>query len=166
MDVLGSPRLHQLQRRFIRNDSKFIAKGNLNQEIPLSTRKPLHQLYRYYDAQDRLLYVGISASAVWRLVTHRNQTWYPEISRIHIANYANRDALKKAEKFAICWEYPKYNKSLVSEHNKKTQQHEISEQQALDAEYAFCMAEIERLKKRQRKIQYRLTSVSDASFAR
>lgn len=70
------------------------------------------QLYRHFDATGRLLYVGISFSAIARAMQHRSDAeWWLQIARIEIVNYSSRAAALKAERAAIQEERPSYNKA-------------------------------------------------------
>ena len=72
--------------------------------------KELHQLYRHWDAEERLLYVGISLSAVGRLSQHRKTAlWYERIAKVTIENFNSREELEAAEKEAIKREKPLHN---------------------------------------------------------
>ena len=69
-----------------------------------------HALYRFYDAQDTLLYVGISWSLAQRMAEHRHtKSWWQEIATIRIEWLPNREAVLEAETVAIVRERPKYN---------------------------------------------------------
>jgi predicted DNA-binding transcriptional regulator AlpA len=68
-------------------------------------------LYRHFDKDGRLLYVGVSFATFWRLNTHRNEaTWYHEIRTITIDKFASRGEAMKAEAVAIRDEKPLNNK--------------------------------------------------------
>lgn len=67
-------------------------------------------LYRHYNADGALLYVGISLSAVKRLGEHRDSLWANEITRIEIQYFEDRRTAEKAEKEAIKTESPIFNK--------------------------------------------------------
>lgn len=68
------------------------------------------QLYRHFDAQGRLLYVGISLSTVARLTQHRNSSdWYSQISRVEIQKFDTRSEAEGAEWEAIQKEKPIHN---------------------------------------------------------
>lgn len=72
------------------------------------------QLYRHFDAEGRLLYVGISLSAVERLKQHVARSgWSAEIASITVETHADREAAMKAEREAVERERPLYNKQLV-----------------------------------------------------
>lgn len=68
-------------------------------------------LYRYFDSNGNLLYVGISVSAVRRLEQHQNTApWFKNLGSIKVENYHSREAALQAEKNAIITERPKFNK--------------------------------------------------------
>lgn len=68
-------------------------------------------LYRMYDADGALLYIGISKSAIARLTQHLDtQPWANEIVDTKIAHHAvTRRQLEQIERDAIIAEKPKYN---------------------------------------------------------
>lgn len=67
-------------------------------------------LYRHFDRDGRLLYVGISNNALARLRGHKlDASWYPEITDISIAHYPDRATAERAEARAIRTEAPLYN---------------------------------------------------------
>ena len=67
-------------------------------------------LYRHFDSEGRLLYVGISMCALTRLSGHRGAShWFPDIATITIAWFPTRDAAIEAEGIAIRDERPMYN---------------------------------------------------------
>lgn len=69
------------------------------------------QLYRHFDAEGRLLYVGISLSVVHRLQQHlAGSSWAHEITRVEVAKYATRGEALAAERAAIETEKPLHNK--------------------------------------------------------
>jgi hypothetical protein len=71
------------------------------------------QLYRHYDAQGRLLYVGISLSALVRLSGHRGTSaWFDDVARVDIEMHPSRAAALKAEAAAIRDEGPMHNRML------------------------------------------------------
>ncbi len=72
------------------------------------------QLYRHFDAEDRLLYVGISLSAVERLRQHVARSgWAADIARITVETHPDRETAMKAERRAVEQERPIFNKALV-----------------------------------------------------
>jgi len=68
------------------------------------------QLYRHYNKEGRLLYVGISLNTVTRLSQHKGATWFHEIHRIDITHYPARGKAEQEEKKAIHAERPLWNK--------------------------------------------------------
>lgn len=68
------------------------------------------ELYRHYDSNGDLLYVGISLSAVARLAQHRCEAhWFEYIARVDIEPFPTREAALEAEARAIAEESPKHN---------------------------------------------------------
>lgn len=71
------------------------------------------QLYRYYNSEGDLLYVGMSLSSVVRLAQHQEKApWFTEITRIDIEHYQSRTECARAERLAIRREQPRYNKAF------------------------------------------------------
>lgn len=67
-------------------------------------------LYRLFDAEDVLLYVGISHRPQGRWRQHGAQkAWWPQVVRKEIVWYATRLAAGTAEQSAIKEKDPKYN---------------------------------------------------------
>lgn len=70
---------------------------------------PQH-LYRHYDSEDNLLYVGVSLSAVHRLSQHKKSAhWFSDIRRVEIETFDSREAVLDAERTAIYSENPLHN---------------------------------------------------------
>jgi len=68
------------------------------------------QLYRHFDGEGRLLYVGISLSSVARLGQHKhNAHWYDAIRRVEVEHFDDPDAARAAERAAIQTENPLFN---------------------------------------------------------
>jgi hypothetical protein len=69
-----------------------------------------HVLYRMFDVDKNLLYVGISNSAGSRWSNHANdKPWWPEVGSVEVEHFANRETVEHAERQAIDLEKPKYN---------------------------------------------------------
>ena len=66
-------------------------------------------LYRHYDWEGTLLYVGISLNAVARLSSHRRSGWFYQIRIVKVEHFASRQGALRAEDIAIKNEKPKYN---------------------------------------------------------
>lgn len=68
------------------------------------------ELYRHYDKDGVLLYVGISLSSTYRFSQHKtNSEWFKLVTRIEIERFKTRKEAVKAEEQAIKDEHPKYN---------------------------------------------------------
>lgn len=69
-----------------------------------------HYLYRVFDADGSLLYVGISADPDARIESHRrSKPWWPEVASATLEEYPSGDAVAAAEALAIATEQPRYN---------------------------------------------------------
>ncbi|GGK62107.1 hypothetical protein Sme01_04050 [Sphaerisporangium melleum] len=67
-------------------------------------------LYRLYDANDVLLYVGITASPTLRWEQHsRDKRWWPEVTRKEVEWHDSRQRAAAAETAAISADSPAYN---------------------------------------------------------
>jgi len=70
-------------------------------------------LYRHFDAENNLMYVGISLSTITRLGQHQQHSkWFNEIKKVTIEHFSTRQDAIEAEKKAIKTENPKYNIAL------------------------------------------------------
>ena len=87
-------------------------------------------LYRHYNGDNTLLYVGISLSAINRLIQHKGSSeWFDEIKRIDVEKFDTREEALIAETKAIQSEKPFYNikkksivkKSRLNEHVEEAQ---------------------------------------------
>ncbi len=69
------------------------------------------QMYRHYDKEGNLLYVGISSNHLQRLTTHKQISgWFKLIARIEIQHFKTREEARWAEHIAIKTEFPIFNK--------------------------------------------------------
>jgi predicted GIY-YIG superfamily endonuclease len=69
-------------------------------------------LYRHFDAEGQLLYVGISLSAVQRLAQHKTASeWFRRIARVEIEWHPCRRDAEQAERRAIATENPICNRA-------------------------------------------------------
>lgn len=67
-------------------------------------------LYRHFDSQKRLLYIGISVRPLVRLDQHRlHSFWFDQIANVGIEKYASRNEALSAERSAIQLERPLFN---------------------------------------------------------
>ncbi len=67
------------------------------------------QLYRHWDVNKNLLYVGVSKDALRRLSGHGARIWYLEIATITIEWFPTRKKALEAESKAIKSEKPRFN---------------------------------------------------------
>ena len=78
------------------------------------------ELYRAYGADGALLYVGISASAIARMMEHRRSAmWWPEVRRLDIEPFATRTEAIDAEREAVASERPLFNVLLRGKSHSK-----------------------------------------------
>ena len=66
-------------------------------------------VYRAYDEDGDLLYVGISMNPDGRFAKHRSSAWWPEVDEITIQWFDGREPAKAVERRAIIEESPRYN---------------------------------------------------------
>lgn len=67
-------------------------------------------LYRHFDEEGALLYVGISLSWPARTKAHaRGSRWFDRVARVEIERFPTRDEALIAERDAIKAEHPKFN---------------------------------------------------------
>lgn len=66
-------------------------------------------VYRLYDAEGELLYVGMSMNLAGRLSKHHMRSWWPEVAETVVEWFPGREAAKAAERSAIHHENPRYN---------------------------------------------------------
>jgi len=77
---------------------------------PSATLERETDLYRFYDAGGRLLYVGISLSALKRAAEHRgDKDWWSDVARMDVTHYPTRTEAAAAERSAIIAEGPLHN---------------------------------------------------------
>jgi prophage antirepressor-like protein/predicted GIY-YIG superfamily endonuclease len=70
-----------------------------------------HTLYRFFDRNGRLLYVGITHNPAARLKAHSaTQAWWKRVAEVRMESYPSRDAVLEAESQAIRGENPRFNK--------------------------------------------------------
>lgn len=77
--------------------------------MPKCDMKTPTQLYRHFDAEGRLLYVGVSLSAIARLGQHKKAPWFGRIATVTVENFPTRAAALSAEMRAIQRENPQHN---------------------------------------------------------
>lgn len=68
-------------------------------------------VYRLYDSNDVLLYVGMSGSVGKRLGSHETQKcWWSTVANVVIERFATREEARKRERHYITWLWPLYNR--------------------------------------------------------
>lgn len=73
-------------------------------------RETCYWLYRMFNENGALLYVGITEVGVARWRQHqREKEWFNEVRAFTVETFPSRDAVAKAELQAIRTEHPKYN---------------------------------------------------------
>ncbi len=88
---------------------------------------PPTDLYRYFDAEDVLLYVGVSLAAATRAMGHRRQSgWWSSWHRMTRETCPTRLAAIEAERLAIRTEKPLFN--IV--HNRPRAEHAAAEDES------------------------------------
>jgi hypothetical protein len=69
-----------------------------------------HYVYRLYDNESRLIYVGCSHEPEQRIKRHRStQWWAPQIAKVRVKVYPSRSAGLAAETEARNTEHPRWN---------------------------------------------------------
>jgi predicted GIY-YIG superfamily endonuclease len=67
-------------------------------------------LYRYFDSEGQLLYVGITKNPLERQAQHqKTQPWWDDVTSARFEHYSTREEAIKAEDYAIGTEWPRYN---------------------------------------------------------
>lgn len=80
-------------------------------------------LYRFFDTDDQLLYVGISSNPSIRFRDHgRSKDWWSEVASITLEHWPSRQAALDAEKQAIISERPRWNAAHNGRFQRTTQE--------------------------------------------
>lgn len=79
---------------------------------------PETALYRHFDANGTLLYVGISATPAYRLNQHIDREWFNDIRLVKVEMYPTREEALEAEINAIKTEAPRFNSRHVPQYQK------------------------------------------------
>jgi predicted GIY-YIG superfamily endonuclease len=70
-------------------------------------------LYRHYDAQGALLYVGITANPFDRLIKHKHASaWFDRVERVEIEWHQSKQEAMAAEAEEIATKRPENNKAM------------------------------------------------------
>lgn len=122
----------------------------------------MHVVYRCFDVDGRLLYVGCTSNLERRLTKHRTQpssrTWYPRLNRVKARIYPTRHAAMWAETVAIRTEQPLFN----SVHNPNPPS---DRRPGRPKGYAIDAAKVRALLLAQRRTQTDLARAADVSTA-
>lgn len=74
------------------------------------TNEP-HYVYRAYDADGTLLYVGVTYNPPLRFHLHaKTSVWWPDMARVRLIVFPNRAYALEKEREAIWFEMPLHNK--------------------------------------------------------
>jgi len=85
----------------------------MSEKILVPAAEAAQFLYRHFDRDGRLLYVGISSSALRRLDEHKGAShWFHEIANITISSFGTRAEVLLAERNAVQDERPLHNLKL------------------------------------------------------
>ena len=97
-------------------------------------------LYRHFDCEGKLLYVGVSLHVLSRLSAHaRISPWFHRIAHVHIEHFDSRKEALAAERAAIAEEHPECNIVLQRSKSARRDRHaELSAQRLTErvAEFA------------------------------
>lgn len=81
-----------------------------NDPGPQNAKPQRTALYRHFDSAGRLLYVGISLSAINRLWQHeRHSNWFAAVAMVRIEWLESRELALQAERLAVIKERPAHN---------------------------------------------------------
>lgn len=84
-------------------------------------------LYRFYDVEGRLLYVGVTSVGPSRWSDHElHKVWWVRVVRTTVEHYPDRATALAAEQAAILAEQPIHNVVHVKPHHPVTRQHKRS----------------------------------------
>lgn len=88
-------------------------------------------LYRFWDADGALLYIGISLDPGKRWKQHRDdKPWWSEVAKVTVEPHPSRPAAMDAERAAIAAERPRYNvvhNSGIVDHPEMRRMRELSD---------------------------------------
>lgn len=77
---------------------------------PKSGEDGPHYVYRCFDAEDRLIYVGCTRDLNTRRLAHsHNSWWYPQMVSHRVTIYPDRETALRVERGAIIFEQPLWN---------------------------------------------------------
>jgi predicted GIY-YIG superfamily endonuclease len=102
-------------------------------------------LYRFYDSNKILLYVGISKNLMTRFQNHyESKTWINQVAETKVEWFESRKLAGLQERAAIRWEYPLYNKQSVVIGSKEEKHfHALSTDSFFDEYHAALSSKID-----------------------
>jgi len=105
------------------------------------------QLYRHFDKNNNLLYVGISLSTFNRLSQHKDHSgWFYGITNVTIEHFPTREEALAAERKAIKSENPKFNiasRKTVAEIEKEEKEQKRITQLAMAEKFKLVQRYVE-----------------------
>lgn len=78
-------------------------------------------LYRLYDADGNLLYVGITNNPKRWYDHSRDKCWWPEVNRKTIEWFETRKSAERIEKLEVKEDGPKYNRAFNGDRRRELQ---------------------------------------------
>jgi predicted GIY-YIG superfamily endonuclease len=82
-----------------------------------------HKVYRLFDKEGNLLYVGVTSSVAARFAAHEEEkAWWHEVNEVKQELFDTREEAFRAEKVAIRTEDPTYNKIRYGSSTPKSSQ--------------------------------------------
>lgn len=91
-------------------DSQFTEQEAAELELVIADECTKTALYRHFDKDGNLLYVGRSVSAMRRLAEHKHSAhWFEQVARIEIQWFEAKGLAAEAEITAIKAEKPRFN---------------------------------------------------------
>lgn len=66
-------------------------------------------LYRFFDSEEHLLYIGVADEPLTRWSSHAKREWWPDVSAFEVIWHPTRKAAEAAERAAILAEKPLHN---------------------------------------------------------
>lgn len=116
-----------MQQIEIQEETKVEGGHSFRQKISVSYR-----LYRHFDKQQQLLYVGISLRSFQRLAEHREYShWFEDIANVTFESFSNKDDALLAEKTAIQTEKPRFNLIHNTTQRSKVRVEDVEERPAV-----------------------------------